>query len=336
MDREEKLIVLEEEVKYSEYQYGEMEHQAVNNQVLIDTRRDLVGRVQSVSFRLDEIEKLTNPDTVLLGSSPGGKDSVPGCSTILAPNVTSTPAKRPSGVLVKPRDIKILELEALQGLDSAAMLQMFFEQVEHCTDDSEARLEVAKSRVDNEMAVMIHTAQKQGEIKKWDELKQYLTQEFGVELNFDQAWKQNNSINYDWMSSPQYFVHKFKCQYAAIRGTFHSEVFPDRDRLLKIKLLQGFPRGSRDLLKVFLDDNIPLNQFLGHVENERTMLLKTQVAVNSVPFSLTKTGGSSQNLGDAQSETSVSMKSEDSLAELTNRLKYCNSRLASHLPRDQR
>ncbi|KAK4324227.1 hypothetical protein Pmani_005067 [Petrolisthes manimaculis] len=50
------------------------------------------------------------------------------------------------------------------------------------------------------------------------------------------------------------------------------------------------------------------------------MLLKTQVAVNSVPSSLTRTGSSSQNLGDEQSEVSVSTKSEDSLAELRDKL----------------
>ena len=32
--------------------------------------------------------------------------------------------------------MKVLELEALQRLDSSARLQMFFEAVEQCTDDS--------------------------------------------------------------------------------------------------------------------------------------------------------------------------------------------------------
>ncbi|KAK8380953.1 hypothetical protein O3P69_008099 [Scylla paramamosain] len=95
-----------------------------------------------------------------------------------------------SEVRVKPSDIKILELDELQRLNSAARLQMFFESVERCASNSDARLEVAKSRVDGDLAVMIHTAQRQGEVKVWEDCKTYLTKEFGVDLNFDQAWRQ--------------------------------------------------------------------------------------------------------------------------------------------------
>ncbi|KAK8393359.1 hypothetical protein O3P69_013392 [Scylla paramamosain] len=70
-----------------------------------------------------------------------------------------------SEVRVKPSDIKILELDELQRLNSAARLQMFFESVERCTSNSDTRLEVAKSRVDGDLAVMIHTVQRQGEVK---------------------------------------------------------------------------------------------------------------------------------------------------------------------------
>ncbi|KAK8398559.1 hypothetical protein O3P69_004017 [Scylla paramamosain] len=95
-----------------------------------------------------------------------------------------------SEVRVKPSDIKILELDELQRLNSAARLQMFFESVERYASNSDARLEVAKSRVDGDLAVMIHTAQRQGEVKVWEDCKTYLTKEFGVDLNFDQAWRQ--------------------------------------------------------------------------------------------------------------------------------------------------
>lgn len=39
------------------------------------------------------------------------------------------------GILIKPRDIKTLELEALQGLGAGAKLQTFFEAAEQCTSD---------------------------------------------------------------------------------------------------------------------------------------------------------------------------------------------------------
>ena len=118
---------------------------------------------------------------------------------------------QPTLVLIKPRDIKVLELEALQCIDSSARLQMFFEAVKQCTDDFSSRLDVAKSRVDGDLAVMIQTAQKQGDIRTWQEFKSFLTREFGMEMNFDQAWSQNDTFHYDWMDSPHSFVQQFKC-----------------------------------------------------------------------------------------------------------------------------
>lgn len=72
--------------------------------------------------------------------------------------------------------------------------------------------------------------------------------ELGLELNFEKAWRQKDSLRYDWMTSPQTFVYKFKYQYAAIRGTFQEATLPDRDKVIKRKLLQGFPMESRDWL----------------------------------------------------------------------------------------
>lgn len=163
---------------------------------------------------------------------------------------------------------------------------------------------------------MIHTTQKQGEIKSWNESRKYLTREFEVELNFEQAWQQNDSLHYDWMRSQQTFIHKFKCQYATIRGTFHVEMLPDRDRLLKRKLLQGFRRDSRDFLETSMDDNIPLNKFLRHVESKRAIFLTTQMAVNSVPSPI-MTVGKSPSTGVGQSGVSSPTPSEERIAELT-------------------
>ena len=66
-------------------------------------------------------------------------------------------------------------------------------------------------------------------------------------------------------------------------NVFRGERMPDRDRLLKRKLLQGFPRNSRDLLEAFMDDNIPLNKLIGHVKNERLLLLQ-QPSIKTIPM----------------------------------------------------
>lgn len=316
------------------YEYeSPREERGNESRLLADTMNYVVATLENVSTRLVELEnaqiKLDNTSA----DSPQDESLRKASNQTVVPTpVTSTPIKATAEVKIKPSDIKVLELEVLQRLDSAARLQMFFELVEQCSSNPQTRLEIAKSRVDGDLAVMIHTAQRQREITSWKELKEYLTQEFGVEMNFDQAWRQSDSFHYDWLESPQSFVHKFKCHYAAIRGTFHDETLPDRDKLLKRKLLQGFPKNSRDMLEAFMDDNIPLNKFLGHVENERVMLMNTRKSVNSVPSPSVNNVASAlsekDSLSSCGSLNSVALQSdrtnstgvEETLAKLTARL----------------
>ena len=208
-----------------------------SNQMMVKTMECIVAKLENMSTRLDghEDSLVRIGPTKGRGISPAvlsnvqlqSQNPVASCSVTQAPILTSTPMKRTVDVKIKPSDIKILELEALQHLDSAARLQMFFESVERCTSNSNARLDVAKSRVDGDLAVMIHTAQRQGEIVEWDDCKEYLTREFGVEMNFDHAWRQSDSFHYDWSESPQSFVHKFKCHYTVIQGAFYNKTLPD-------------------------------------------------------------------------------------------------------------
>ena len=169
--------------------------------------------------------------------------------------LTSTPApvtpmeSKGSVGSVKPKDIPRLELEQLHGVEASARLQMFFELVEQCAGDSASRIQVAKSRVSTEIAILIHN--KRAEIYLWSDLKEFLVSEFASEISFDTAWKELDAMRYDWGESPQAFVHKFICRHAAIVSRFPGFKFPDRDRQLKRRLWKGMPKSSRERLKSF-------------------------------------------------------------------------------------
>lgn len=102
-------------------------------------------------------------------------------------------------------------------------------------------------------------------------------------MNFEQAWRQNDLVQYVWITSPQRLVHNYKSQYETIQETFAEKTLPDRDRIIKKKLLQGFPRKSREWLENIMDSNIPLSRFVEHVEIERTIFLKSGVKVDAKP-----------------------------------------------------
>lgn len=186
---------MEEEVKQELENPGGADRTEYMNWVLVETMKVMAEKLKEVSARLDELE--TVRAEIRLRGKPLDDQEVTLPSPVGSPNRSSTPVKTTPELIVKPRDIKVLELEALQKLYVGARLQIFFTAMEQCAGDSYTRLEVAKSRVDDDLALLIHTSQKQGGVKKWEDLKSYLKQEFGTKPNFDQIWRQNDSLQYD-------------------------------------------------------------------------------------------------------------------------------------------
>ena len=131
--------------------------------------------------------------------------------------------------VVKPRDIPMLSLE------------LFFEMVELCSSQDVIRVQVTKSRVSQELANLIHNQQIHGRCQTWKEVCTLLEREVSTEVNFDRAWKEIDDVRYEWVESPQAFVHSFICRYAVLENRFHGEILPDRDRMIKRKLCKGYP-----------------------------------------------------------------------------------------------
>lgn len=91
--------------------------------------------------------------------------------------------------LFKPRHIPRLELYHLQGLDLAASLRMFFAAVEQCTDEDDARVQIAKARVSPELAIMVYCLHRKHWDITWEDKKRNLCSEFAFEMSVDRAGK---------------------------------------------------------------------------------------------------------------------------------------------------
>lgn len=232
-----------------------------NNRSLIAMLEDLTQEMGTFAARVAQLEQ-----------SREGPDS----NLVSTPAVNMTPSVLQSSGILKPRDIPILTLNALQGLESPARLQMFVEGVERCVSDEQARIEIAKSRMDSDLALFIHTAQRSRRVRNWEEVVEYLQEEFNVKINFDQAWRVHEDQQYDWRENPHTYIQSFKCKYAILQSRFVGEKLPSRDTLIKKKLSQGFPQHSREKLEMFLDREIPLSTFIERVEHERLVLSHQQ------------------------------------------------------------
>ncbi len=172
----------------------------------------------------------------------------------------------------KPRDIPILELHHLQGLDSTTQLQIFIELVEQSSNEDTRKVQIAKSRVSSELAALIHNHQILHHCHTWNSIKQLLLSQFSQEVNFDRAWRDIDAQTYDWVESPQAFANKFTCKYATLETSFPGEKLPKCEKIIKRKLWQGLTQEAKARLEGFLDEDYPLNKFIDRVEHERQLL----------------------------------------------------------------
>ncbi len=175
----------------------------------------------------------------------------------------------------KPRDIPVLELRQLQGLNATTQLQIFYEQVEQCSEIDARRVQIAKGRVSTEIAALIHNHQILHNCNTWNSIKGLRNSHFNKEINFDRASKDTNSECYEWSESPQAFVNNFICRYAILETRFAIEKLPNRDKLIKRKLWQCFPQEAQAKIEGFLDEDYPLDKFVDRVEHQRQLLEAT-------------------------------------------------------------
>ena len=180
----------------------------------------------------------------------------------------------PSSFVVKPRDIPVLTLEELEGIEAGGKLAMFIDRVEQVTPDEVIRLQVAKTRLDTKIALLVQNIQNNGGISSWTEFKTFLTTEFAREMTVDRAWQEIENTHYEWETSPQSFVHQISCRYALLETNFPREKFPNKDQITKRKICQGLPPQARGKLEAFLEETYPLKKFLERVEYERQFLVE--------------------------------------------------------------
>ena len=82
----------------------------------------------------------------------GSDDPTPVAQPVVT--LTPCPTSKP-GFLLKPRDIPVLTLKDVQGIESESRLDRFLEQVEGCCDEDQDRIRVGQTRVESAIATLI-------------------------------------------------------------------------------------------------------------------------------------------------------------------------------------
>ncbi|KAG0725892.1 hypothetical protein GWK47_037722 [Chionoecetes opilio] len=129
-------------------------------------------------------------------------------------------ARRPVRSLLKPRDVRVLNVGDLQGIEAEGRLTVFLSQVESCSEDLEERKRILMYRVDPQLALLIQNALGQHDFRSWNTLTYWLYDEL-TDNNVDRILNSISEGKYDWMEDPQDFANKLKCKYAILEANIH-------------------------------------------------------------------------------------------------------------------
>ncbi|KAG0723362.1 hypothetical protein GWK47_005543 [Chionoecetes opilio] len=125
--------------------------------------------------------------------------------------------RRPVRSLIQPRDIRMLNLSDLQGIEAEGRLTVFLSQVESCSEDLEERKGILMTRVDPPLALYVQNALSVYKFRSWDTLTYWLCEEL-TDNNVDKILDSISEVKYDWLEDPQDFATKLKCKYAILEA----------------------------------------------------------------------------------------------------------------------
>ena len=207
--------------------------------------------------------------------------SVPVCTIPATEPLPSVPQVSPPSVLtvpskIRPRDIAELKFEELNDISTEAKLTMFYNNVEGCVTDDEQRIEVATLRMDEKLRVLVHNAKREKKISDWKTLKSYLISAFSVKLSFDHIFDNTNEGKYDWTSDPHDFRNEYLYKYSNMCQAFPDKELPPFEKMLKNKLIEGFPAEYHGKLKNFTDKSVSMETFMSQIQRQRELLFSIQ------------------------------------------------------------
>ena len=181
---------------------------------------------------------------------------------------------------MKPRDIPVLELRQLGGVEGTGRLTVFLSQVESCSLDEDERQQIVQMRVDAPLALFIQNIRSK-ERMTWNEFKECLTAEF-TDQSEERIYESINELTYTCDEDPIEFTSKLKCKLAMLEIKNKTGEIPRVEKLIKDKLFAGMPKASRSRLALYMYDNISLKRFLSNLETERLIVSAQQQSQETV------------------------------------------------------
>ena len=239
-----------------------------------------------------------------------------------------------TGFTLKSKDILVLKLPELHGVESDAKLTRFFDQVESCATADQDRINLAKVKVDeNILTLLTVEMSKIGRRISWVEFKNILNKNFSNPMTVNQAWDEIENEYYTGDEPPRCFVNRLRCKVSALEMKFPHDQLPRVDSVIKRKLYYGVNKKAQRKLRHFLDDNVTLSKFLEIVTEEHQIDLRNAETDRRNVFPVNKSSFSRSQPTNADHTSCTDpkiLKMEKQLNELCNKFKTFGNKKANN------
>ncbi len=174
--------------------------------------------------------------------------------------------------LLKPRDLPLLELGQLKGVEGEGRLAVFLAQMEDCAREADERKRTVVARVDAPLAIYVQAVQREKSSLAWAEFKEHLAKEL-TDRNPSVVYDTLSCFTYHLDTDPMEFVAKVKCKFAVLGIKGDGSEGLSLNKIIKAKMISSLPRSSRERLELFKSSSITLERFIELFTQERTIAL---------------------------------------------------------------
>ena len=173
----------------------------------------------------------------------------------------------PHRVTLKIRDVGLLKLHELQGIESHSRLERFFREIELCSMIDQDRINVAMTRAEGSIVDFLKSEMDdRGNNATWREVKDILRARFVSRTSWTEAFKEIEAETYSLDETPRGFSNRLICKFAALKTRFPYETLPDMEYVIKMQLQKGLTKTLQDRMVLHLSPRSSLEEFLRFLE----------------------------------------------------------------------
>lgn len=163
----------------------------------------------------------------------------------------------------------MLRMGDLRSYMASTKIEVFRKRIEACMPSEEARLNLAKFKLDSDLADLVEVETTEENLNTWAKFIQFLKSFFHKSPTCSELFRTAEQEAYHISEDPYDYVQKMTYLYSTIKSNFPKSPLPPKENWIKMRLNETLPPYIKKQVARYMHDMIPLQVFLTELNNER-------------------------------------------------------------------